>query len=72
VCLPHRWHIRIATSWCLHIVARPATVTSPAADDLAQLGADIVLDRVVRRYGDIVALDGISLAVPRGSLLGVI
>jgi ABC-2 type transport system ATP-binding protein len=32
----------------------------------------IVTDGLVRRYEDIVALDGITLAVPSGSLLGVI
>ena len=32
----------------------------------------IVTDGLVRRYEDVVALDGITLAVPSGSLLGVI
>ncbi len=34
------------------------------ADDL------IVLDRLTRRFGSLVAVDGISLAVPRGEVLG--
>ncbi len=32
----------------------------------------IVTDALVRRYGDIVALDGVSLTVPPGNILGVI
>ena len=47
-------------------------MTSPEGQTVAQPRADIVLDGVVRRYGDVVALDGISLTVPSGILLGVI
>jgi ABC-2 type transport system ATP-binding protein len=44
-------------------LATPAIDPSPPA---------IVIDALVRRYADVVALDGISLTVPAGSLLGII
>jgi ABC-2 type transport system ATP-binding protein len=53
-------------------VAYPATVTTPAPRDLDHSRDDVVFDGVTRRFGDVVALDGISLTVPTGVLLGVI
>ena len=32
----------------------------------------IVIDRVTKRYGDVVALDGVSFSVPEGTLFGLI
>jgi ABC-2 type transport system ATP-binding protein len=43
-------------------LAAPPTDPAPA----------IVTDALVRRYGEVVALDGVSLSVPPGSLLGII
>lgn len=48
-------------------------MTTPSGGHaLAPREADVVLEGVVRRYDDVVALDGISLSVPHGILLGVI
>src|SRR5919108_5152670 len=32
----------------------------------------IVMDDVTRRFGDVVAIDGLTLVVPRGTILGLI
>jgi ABC-2 type transport system ATP-binding protein len=37
-----------------------------------ELAPAIVTDALVRRYGEIVALDGVSLTVPQGNILGMI
>src|SRR5438874_1679161 len=53
-----------------HMAIREGGVESPAA---AAADSDaIVATDLVKRYGEVVALDGVSFAVPTGTVLGLL
>jgi len=55
--------------WCL-IVRFTNTTTKPAKGD--ELDLMIRTEALVKRYGDVLALDGLDLEVPRGTVLGLL
>ena len=50
----------------------PGAEATPAADAVPGAEAAVVIDRVTKRFGDLTAVDGISLTVLTGTILGII
>ncbi|QPL04877.1 MULTISPECIES: ABC transporter ATP-binding protein [Actinomyces] len=47
---------------------RSSAAPSPASDDVPA----VAIDGLIKRYGELVAVDGLSLTVPRGEILGLL
>ena len=74
---PHRRHAIIDSPERIHWREQPACCAAGAAENLESQGRDamstaIAIEGVTKRFGSVVAVDGLDLEVPRGSLYGFI